>query len=99
MSDALSLALKKVLPSSPNDSEHFLSAFATDLLMTQAFAYNGSNLTEYVGYAIPGTNKAAPKWLIKKLTYSGSLVTDIQFANGVIAFDSVWNDRASISYS
>ena len=96
---SIALALKKVLPNSGSDNEHFLSAFATDLLLTQAIAYNGSNLTEYIGYALPGTPKASAKWLIKKLTYSGSLVTDIQFANGVIAFNQVWDDRASLSYS
>lgn len=97
MSDAL--ALKKIKKSDPNDLEHFLSTFATDLLLTQAFAYNGSNLTEYIGYALPGSSKASPVWLIKKLTYSGNYVTDIQFANGVIQFDQVWNDRAGLSYS
>lgn len=99
MSDSLAFALKKVLPGAGTDNEHFLSAFGTDLLLTQAIAYNASNLTEYIGYALPGTSKASARWLIKKLTYSGSYVTDIQFANGVIAFDQVWNDRASLSYS
>lgn len=94
----LGFALKKVLSNQPSDLEYYLSTFGTDLLLTQAFAYN-AGLTEYIGYALPGTAKASPKWLIKKLTYSGSLVTDIQFANGVIAFNSVWNDRASYSYS
>lgn len=94
---SLEFALKKILPNAGSDAEHYLSAFATDLLLTQAIAYNGSNLTEYIGYALPGTPKASAKWLIKKLTYSGSLVTDIQFANGVIAFDQIWDNRASIS--
>lgn len=95
----LELALKKVRSSLGTDLEHFLSAFATDLLLTQAIAYNGSNLTEYIGYAIPGSAKSAPVWLIKKLTYSGSLVTDITFANGVIAFNQIWDNRASLSFS
>lgn len=95
----IEFALKKVLPNNGTDPEHFLSAFGTDLLLTQAIAYNGSNLTEYIGYALPGTSKSSPKWLIKKLTYSGSLVTDIQFANGVIAFDQVWDARGGLSYS
>lgn len=92
-------AIKKVLPNSATSLEHFISAFATDLLMTQAFAYDANSQTEYIGYALPGTSKASPKWLIKKLTYSGTLVTDIQFANGVIAFDSVWNSRTGYTYS
>lgn len=96
---AIDSAVRKVRSSLGADLEHFLSTFATDLLLTQAFAYDGSNQTEYIGYALPGTSKAAPAWLIKKLTYSGSLVTDIQFANGVIAFDQVWNSRAGLSFS
>jgi len=94
----LALAMKKVLPNRGTDPEHFLSAFATDLIMTQAIAYNG-DLTEYIGYALPGTDKAEGKWLIKKLSYSGTKVTDIQFANGVIQWDQIWNDRAGLSYS
>lgn len=92
-------AIKKVLQNTPSDLEHFISAFATDLLMTQAFAYDGSNQTEYIGYALAGTGKGSPKWLIKKLTYSAGLVTDIQFAGGVIAFNSIWNSRTGYSYS
>jgi hypothetical protein len=93
------LALKKIKKSDPNDLEHFISAFATDLLLTQAFAYTAGGLTEYIGYALPGTPKASPNWLIKKLTYSGTNVTDIQFANGVIQFDQIWDSKASLSYS
>lgn len=96
---AIESAVKKVLPSTPADLEHFISAFATDLLMTQAFAYDGSSQTEYIGYALPGTSKASPKWLIKKLTYSSGLVTDIQFAGGVISFNSIWTSRTGYSYS
>lgn len=95
----MELALKKVLPNRADDLEHFLSAFATDLLMTQAFAYDGSNQTEYIGYALAGTSKAEAKWLIKKLTYSGSLVTDIQFAGGEIVFNKIWNSRTGYSFS
>lgn len=95
---SIELALKKVLSGNGTDLEHFLSSFATDLLMTQAFAYDGSNQTEYVGYSLPGSSKASPVWLIKKLTYSSGLVTDIQFANSVIAFNSIWNNRSSLSY-
>lgn len=95
-------AMKKIKKSDGDNLEHYLSSFATDLLLTQAISYDGNGNTEYVGYALPGTSKAAPLWLIKRLTYDGSQrVTDIQFANGVIQFDMVWNDRTSgsITYS
>lgn len=96
---SIELALKKIRQSNGADLEHYLSAFATDLLLKQAFAYTGTNLTEYIGYALPGSSKAAPVWLIKKLTYSGNLITDIQFANGLIAFDQVWDSRTGLTYS
>lgn len=65
---------------------------------TQALAYTGSNV-EYVGLAAPGTSKAAALWQIKKLTYSGDNVTDVQFADASTSFNKVWNDRASYTYS
>ena len=93
-------AIKKIKPSDPTNLEHFLSSFATDLLLTQAIAYDASSQAEYIGYSLPGSSKAAPVWLIKKLTYSGTNVTDIQFALGRISFDQIWDNRASIaSYS
>ena len=92
-------ALKKIRESLGNDNDHFISTFSTDLLLTQAFAYDGSNQTEYIGYALPGSSKAAAVWLIKKLTYSGTLVTDIQFANSAAKFDQILNNKTSLSYS
>lgn len=65
---------------------------------TKAFAYNGTNI-EYIGVAPAGTAKSAAGWMIKKLSYSGSDLTDIQFADGVLTFTKVWNDRATYSYS
>lgn len=95
---AIDSAVKKVRSGLGSDLEHYLSAFATDLLMTQAIAYDSNGNTEYIGYALAGSAKTAPVWLIKKLTYDVSnRVTDIQFANGVIAFDQVWNNRGSIA--
>lgn len=96
----IEFALKKVLPNKPSDLEHYLSTFSTDLLLTQALAYDANNNVEYLGYALPGTSQGAPSWLIKKLTYNGSnLVTDVKFANGVIAFDQIWNSRTGFTYS
>lgn len=95
---SIDLALKKVNYDGDN-FEHFLSAFATDLLLTQKIAYDGSNRAEYIGYAIPGTASSEAKWLIKKLTYSAAGVTDVQFAGGAAKFDQVWDNRAAASYS
>lgn len=60
--------------------------------------YDGSNPI-YVGEADPGTATSSAGWRIKKLTYSGSNVTDVQWADGDLAEDNVWDDRAALSYS
>jgi hypothetical protein len=65
---------------------------------TQAIENSGSNPI-YIGEATPGTAKSAAGWRIKKLTYSSDVITDVQWANGSAAFDFVWNDRASYTYS
>lgn len=67
--------------------------------LTQKIAYTASGFAEYLGFAVPGSSAASAVWLIKKLTYSGTSVTDIQFANGSLAFDQIWNDRVGLSYS
>jgi len=70
----------------------------TDLL-TQVISYNGSGFAEYLGFAPPGTAKDSAGWMIKKLVYSGTNVTDIQFADGDTKFDNIWDNRESLSYS
>lgn len=61
-------------------------------------AYSGSNV-EFVGIAEPGTTKAQALWAIFKLTYSGSNVTEVRWANATRKFDKVWDDRATYTYS
>jgi len=61
--------------------------------------YDGSGNVIYQGKARPGSLKSQAKWQIKKFTYSGSNLTDVQFAGGKDAFAYVWNDRNSLSYS
>jgi hypothetical protein len=53
----------------------------------------------YVGEARPGSASNAARWRIKKLTYSGTNMTVLQFADGNPNFDNVWDNRASLSYS
>lgn len=96
---SLEQAMKKILPNAGSDLEHFVSAFATDLLLTQALSYDGSARTEYIGYALPGTSQSQAKWCIKKHTYGAGGVTDIQFASGNANFDKIWTDRAGYSFS
>jgi len=70
-----------------------------DVPLLQAFAYNAQNMVEYHGWAQPGTAKSEAGWRIAKLTYSGFNVTDIQFADGDVEFDNIWDNRESLSYS
>lgn len=67
---------------------------------TEAFDYDGSGNLIYFGSAEPGSAKNAAKWKISKLTYDGSnKLLDIQWADGDLEEDNVWNDRASLTYS
>ena len=63
------------------------------------FEYDADGKAIYIGYAEPGSSKAVARWQIRKLTYDGMLVVDIQFAGGSAEFNKVWNDRASYDYS
>lgn len=57
-----------------------------------------SSSVTYVGYASPGTATSAASWQIKKLNTSGS-VTTIYYASGSAAYNQIWDNRASLSYS
>lgn len=65
----------------------------------QRMAYTGAGLPEYIGLASPGTATSAASWQIRKLTYSGTNVTELNFADGNLNFDNVWDDHATLSYS
>jgi pantothenate kinase-related protein Tda10 len=68
---------------------------------TQAIDYDTvSSMAIYQGWAVPGTPKTAAAWKICKFTLNASnQTTDIQWANGSLAYNSVWNNRAGLSYS
>lgn len=66
---------------------------------TQAIDYVGTSPV-YIGLAALGSAKSAAVWQIRKLTYDGSgNPTDVQYANGAQAFDAIWDNRTSLSYS
>jgi len=71
---------------------------ALDARYTIACDYSGDNLI-YFGRALPGSSKASSLWQVRKLTYSGALLTDIQWADGDQLYDNVWDNRAGFSYS
>ncbi len=54
--------------------------------------------TTYIGKAKHGTNTSDAQWQIKKISVSGT-VTSISFANGDDAFNQIWDNRTSLSYS
>ena len=69
----------------------------TSVNYTIKIAYSGTNI-EYVGKATLGSSAASAVWQIMKLTYTGSLVTDVQWADSVDTFIKVWDNRATYTY-
>lgn len=57
-----------------------------------------SNIT-YVGKAKLGTSTATAGWQIMRIEITNDGLTKIQYANGSNRFNSVWDDRESITYS
>lgn len=71
----------------------------TESLLIEKMSYINDGFPEYIGKALPGTLSSSAAWRIKKLTYSGMNVTDIQFADGDTNFDNIWDNRESLNYS
>lgn len=57
-----------------------------------------SSTVTYIGSAIPNSSVSSAVWQIKRITTSGTL-TLIEYANGNLNFNNIWNNRASLSYS
>lgn len=75
-----------------------ISGLDFNLIYTQAIENNSSGQPIYLGLAAPGTAKSASGWLIKKITYSNNVPTDVQFAESENTFDKTWDDRGGYSY-
>jgi hypothetical protein len=52
----------------------------------------------YIGKAAAGTAGGAASWSIKRITF-GTGTINTEWAGGTTAFNQVWNNRASLSYS
>jgi hypothetical protein len=66
----------------------------------QAFQFDQASSTiAYLGTAVPGTALSASAWAIQQLTFSSSGSVSILWANGVSTANSIWNNRAALSYS
>lgn len=73
----------------------------SDQDMQQAVAYHASNRPEYIGQAPAGAATSSAQWQIRKLAYDGStgMLLTVKFAGGSNDYNSVWTDRATLSYS
>ena len=52
----------------------------------------------YIGEAQPGATTASAVWRMKRMTETSGDIT-IEWADGDSAFDNVWDNRLSLSYS
>lgn len=52
----------------------------------------------YIGRASIGTATSESLWQIKRISVSGN-ITSVEWANGDDAFNQIWDNRASLSYS
>lgn len=69
----------------------------TDSDLTVTVEYSGGDPI-YVGRAKPGTAKSSTGWQIMKLTWSGSDLTDVKWAESTNKFIHEWDERAGYSY-
>jgi hypothetical protein len=51
----------------------------------------------YVGYAVVGSSTSAAVWKIKRIKTTN--VVEVLYAGGTAFYNSIWNNRASLSYS
>ena len=66
----------------------------------QALRLDDTGDLTYVGKAIPGSIESAAVWQIFRMDETaGGGDLDIEWADGESAFDKVWDDRMTLSYS
>lgn len=53
----------------------------------------------YVGKAPAGTLASAAGWQVKELVFNAAGDVTTTMADGDAAFDNIWNDRATLTYS
>ena len=80
------------------------TVYAREAGFTEQYAYvsggNGDGQMEYQGWAAAGSATTAAVWRIRKFTYdSSSRISKIEWAGGTDGNDSIWANRASLSYS
>lgn len=79
-----------------------ITDFGTAPPYQQVFDYTGSpdgTQPVYIGWASPGVATSEAKWAVRKLTYNATpAITNIQWANKAFAFNSIWDNRATLLY-
>lgn len=76
--------------------------FASSPPLQQVFDYQGNTNGQaiYIGWATPGVPTSAAKWKVRKFTYDvNNQVTNIQYMNGSVGFNQIWDDRATANFS
>lgn len=84
-----------------NEEDKRLSVYnSTDEEFLMLADYVGGTDAIYIGKAVPGSATSDEKWKIRKFTYDGNHnILSILFADGVAAYDKIWDDRADYDYS
>ena len=70
-----------------------------DIIRDYISRYDIGATAIYVGHAVSGAATSAAKWYIKKITLSSGNPTASERVGGIIKFNQVWDDRASLTYS
>lgn len=53
----------------------------------------------YFGFSVPGSLSSDAAWRVLRKEVVSDTITEFKYAGGNDAYDNVWNDRASLSYS
>ncbi len=53
----------------------------------------------YVGEAFPGSATSAAVWKMKRITSASTDNAVVVFADGNQAYDNIWDDRETLTYS
>lgn len=65
----------------------------------QIFDYDGGSMIVYIGKAGASAKTTESRWQIRKLTYSGTSVIQINFADGNSEFNKIWDNRTTYDYT
>ena len=64
----------------------------------ERYAYTGGGLIEYIGRAEPGKSISSAVWQIKKMSYDGSNIGEINWASSVTNFIHYWSGLGGLGF-